>query len=488
MGTMIDNLFRYYICLALCYNSLAMISLADFFELNHEIFLFVYGLVFFVLGFAIILQVRQSSRLDLARSLRWLAAFGITHAFHEWGDLFIPLQASYLSFTSLRVLYVLHTLLLAVSFACLFEFGAAVLRPLGRAEWLRGFSVILLAAWLFIVFVILLPRMADHHLWRHTAVALARYFIGFTGGVLAAYGLRIHTLQRIKPLNAQPIVRMLQVAGTSLGIYAILSGLIPPPVDFFPGNWLNSTTFTQVVGIPPWIFRSLISLILAVTIIRALEIFNLETERRIEELEQQQIIATEQERLARELHDGALQKVYTAGLLVESACRLAESESEIKTRMQKAIVVLNDAVADFRRNLAELHVDARSPVESVPELLEQMTSDPRYDTMFNLSLKTDINGSRNLSPSRTGHLAAIINEALSNAVRHAQAQNVEINAENVGEHLEIVIKDDGIGLPEDSIAGYGLRNMRDRARLLNGSIEFNSKKGTMIKLKIPWID
>ena len=465
-----------------------MISLSEFLEMNHEIILFVYGLVFFVLGFAIILQVRQSSRLDLARSLRWLAAFGITHAFNEWGDLFIPHQADYLNIPSIRVLYTLHILLLAVSFVCLFEFGAAVLRPLGRVEWLRGFSIILLAAWLFIAFVVLLPQMIDRHLWRHTAIALARYFIGFPGGLLAAYGLRIHTLQRIKPLNVPQIVRMLQIAGSSLGIYAILSGLIPPPVHFFPGNWLNTDTFIQAVGIPPWIFRSLIGLVIAITIIRALEIFELETERRIEGLEQQRIIAAEQERLARELHDGAIQKVYTAGLLVESASRLAEPHSEMGSRLSRAVVALNDAVADLRRNLAELHAGAWSTVESIPELLEQITSDPRYNAMVNLSLKSDLEEPRNLSLRRTGHLSAIVNEALSNAIRHAQAQNVEIKAENTGENLRIVIKDDGIGLPEDAKVGYGLRNMRDRARLLNGTINISNSKGTTILIDIPWID
>ena len=70
-----------------------MITLGEFFLLNRSMIYFIYGLVFFILGFAIILQTRQSSRLDFARSLRWLAAFGITHAFHEWGDLFIPIQA-----------------------------------------------------------------------------------------------------------------------------------------------------------------------------------------------------------------------------------------------------------------------------------------------------------------------------------------------------------------------------------------------------------
>lgn len=465
-----------------------MISLADFFRINHEIILFAYGLVFFVLGFAIILQVRQTSRLDLARSLRWLAAFGITHAFNEWGDLFIPIQASYLSFFSIRMLYVFNVFLLAVSFACLFEFGAVVLRPLGRVEWLRGFSILLLGAWFFVSFIVLFPRMMDHNLWRHTVVALARYFIGFPGGILAAYGLRVHTLQRIKPMNAPQIVRMLQITGMSLGVYAILSGLIPPPVNFFPGNWLNSATFTQLVGIPPWIFRSLVGMVSAFTIIRALEIFDLETQRRIEELEQQQIIAAEQERLARELHDGALQKVYTAGLLVESACRLAESEGEVKARMQKAVLVLNDAVVDFRRNLAELHAGGQTTIEFVPELLKEITADPRYNLMMNISLNTNLPESKSLSASRSGHLSAIINEALSNVVRHAQAQNVEICVENAGENLRIVIKDDGIGLPENPKVGYGLRNMRDRARLLNGIIHFSGQKGTTVTLEMPWID
>jgi signal transduction histidine kinase len=445
-------------------------------------------LVFFVLGFAIILQVRQSSRLDLARSLRWLAAFGITHAFYEWGELFIPIQADYLSFIALRALYIFHILLLAVSFACLFEFGAAVLRPMGRAEWLRGFSIILLVGWLIVAFIVLLPRMMDHSLWRNTVVALARYFIGFPGGLLAAYGLRLHTIQRLKPLHVPQIVRMLQFAGASLGIYALLAGLVPPPVDFFPGNWLNVDTFTQAAGVPPWIFRSFISLFIAITIIRALEIFNLETQRRIEELEQQQIIALEQERLARELHDGALQKVYTAGLLVESACRLAEPESELKTRMEKSIIALNDAITDFRHNLTELHASANSGVETVTELLEQVASDPRYYSMLNLSFQTDIDNTQYLSPSRISHLAAIVNEALSNVIRHAQAQNVEIRAASSSNHLELVIKDDGTGLLENAKAGYGLRNMRDRARLLNGSIQFSSEKGTTITLKIPWID
>jgi hypothetical protein len=55
----------------------------DFFALNQTIILFIYGQVFFVLGLAITWQSRRHSRLDLARSLGWLGAFGLAHGLHE---------------------------------------------------------------------------------------------------------------------------------------------------------------------------------------------------------------------------------------------------------------------------------------------------------------------------------------------------------------------------------------------------------------------
>ena len=65
-----------------------MSELREWFTANRPIIFFVYGQVFFVMGIAIVLQSRRYSRLDLARSLPWLAAFGIMHGFNEWGDLF----------------------------------------------------------------------------------------------------------------------------------------------------------------------------------------------------------------------------------------------------------------------------------------------------------------------------------------------------------------------------------------------------------------
>jgi signal transduction histidine kinase len=271
-------------------------------------------------------------------------------------------------------------------------------------------------------------------------------------------------------------------------VYALLAGLVPPPVEFFPGNLLNRETFIAWVGIPPLVFRSLIGMVIVIPLIRALEVFDVETERRIEQLEQHQIVTAERERLARELHDGAIQKVYTAGLLVESASRLAETNSEIGSRLGKSVLVLNDAIADLRRNLAELHAGSTTQTETLPTLLQQIASDPHYASMVRVDLNVAGLQNKRLSPLRTSHVQAVVNEAMANIVRHAQAKSVTIHAEDLGTQLQIAIQDDGIGLPLEPQAGYGLRNMRDRARLLNGTLTFTGNKGTLVTLTIPWVD
>jgi len=462
-----------------------MITFTDFFVVNRDIILFIYGLVFFILGFAIILQTRQSSRLELARSLRWLAVFGITHSFYEWGDLFIPLQGDYLQENVMQALYFFHKILLALSFLCLFEFGIAVLPGNRRTHWIHWETIIVLLVWILTAFILFPGNPLDLE-WRRNANAFARYIIGFPGGVIAAYGLRAHTLQRIAPLNVPKIVRMFQVAGISLGLYAFLGGLIPPPVNFFPGNIVNTQTFTSYFGAPPMVFRSLVGTIIAFTIIRALEIFDLETERRIEHLEQQQIVNSEHERLARNLHDGAIQKVYTAGLLVESAVKIAEPESEVDRRLRRAMAALSDSIVDLRRNLSDLHAHTQVNQESIPALLQKIADDPNYNSMVHITVSSKLSVEKYISDRRTGHLIAIVNEIMANAVRHAQAHNLHIDAADLGEMLYVGIKDDGIGLPPEVQNGYGLRNIRDRTRLLNGKINFKNNKGLMITLEIPW--
>ena len=94
-------------------------------------------------------------------------------------------------------------------------------------------------------------------------------------------------------------------------------------------------------------------------------------------------------------------------------------------------------------------------------------------------------------PARSAHVLAIVNEALSNVARHAQARHAWIVAERTNGQLTLSVADDGVGFSAQTVeAGFGLRNMRDRARLLGGalSIEPRTPRGTLVTVKVPWED
>ena len=457
----------------------------NLFTVNHEIILFIYGLMFFVLGLAIALQSRHSSHLELAHSLNWLAAFGFLHGFHEWGDLFIPLQAAYMAPGVILVLQYFHLLLLAISFACLYGFGLALLEPLKHRRWLHVGYAILLVSWLAFSLFPFRARFTDFNTWYNAVNALARYFIGLPSGLLAAYALREHTFTRIIPFAVPRIVQALQLSGIAMGVYALAAGLIVPPVPFFPGNWLNTDTFTRYLIVPPQLVRALIGLVMAMTTIRFLEIFDLETSHQIEAMQQERLLADERERFARELHDGTIQKVYTAGLLVRSAENLVEQDTPLAGRLATAVGVLDDAIRDLRLNLNPMQDQAKLP-EPLKFAIKKLATDPRFNALVAVDLNLDLPDSFELAPERTVHVLAIIQEALANIVRHARARQVSITAECKQDCLRIIIKDDGIGLPKQVIEGHGLRNMRDRASLLHGQLVVEKMaKGTCVTMDIP---
>jgi signal transduction histidine kinase len=324
--------------------------------------------------------------------------------------------------------------------------------------------------------------------WHDAANALARYFLGFPGSLLSAYGLHKHINQWIAPLDVPHIVGPLRLAVGMLVLYALFAGLVPPPVSFFPGDILNAATFANVLVAPPAVFRSIIGLVLALSIIRGLEIFDVETERVIEGMEQQQIVAAERERIGRDLHDGSIQKVYTAGLIVESALKQVEPGSIAAGRLDRGLTVLNDAIADLRRNLGELRTTPSNQL--LTQGFRQMAEDPRFGSFVAISLEMDIPEAETLSAARAEHVMAIANEALSNIVRHARARKVTLRVRREGDRLALTIQDDGVGIEAGAAAGYGMRNMRDRAHLLGGNLKVDGSggKGTTVTLGIPWRD
>jgi signal transduction histidine kinase len=461
----------------------------SFFAQNQPIIQFIYGLTFFVMGLAIALQSRSSSQLEIARSLRWLAAFGITHSLFVWGEFFSPLQEGYLNGAQIDILHFVHLFLLSLSFSCLLEFGAALIRSSRRKKWLQYLTGSWLSLYLLLILFFLPRILPDPLSWHEHAEALARYMIGFPGALLAAYGLREQTYRLITPLDAPDVVDMLRTTGIALALYAVLGGLIPPPITFFPGNWLNTETFEKFIGVPILLFLSALGVALVTSVIRALEIFQVEMERRIETMEQQQVLAAERERIGRELHDGTIQTAYTAGLLIDSARKLADADSPIATRLDRAVLVLNEVIADLRRGMGELR--SQPSGETLHTALDRITSDPRFRSLVEISLEWDLAEEVALSPRDVDHILAIVYEGLSNVVRHAHARQVKIRVYAQAGWLTLVLEDDGVGMPGRHKEGFGLRNIQERARLLAGKLQIQNRsgvKGTKILLEVPLSD
>lgn len=457
-------------------------SLHAWFEANRALIYFAYGQVFFILGLAIALRSRRHSRLNLARSLPWLAAFGFTHGLNEWGDLFIPIQSQTLASPFIALLTSVQHVLLAVSFAFLFQFGIELLRPFPvRWRWLRLLPGVLLVLWMAGPFWSGLMFSEDLDKWHVLVNVLARYGLCVPGGLVSAFGLLRQVKVQIEPLGLPRIGRLLKVASGALVAYGLLGGVLVPFLPFFPANVINEQNFSAIFIAPHPVFRSLVGLVLTVSIVRALEVFDIETDRMIRRMEEGQVIAIERERIARDLHDGALQQVYAAGLLAQALERKQEGKG--KEGLRRLVMTINQSIEQLRAFLPQLQPDPQV-AELIPAL-ERVIAEARQAATIETQCEIDL--PLVLLPEQVYHLSAFTREALSNAIRHADTPRIEVRLSCAAGSLHLAISDFGKGLAPAVDSGYGLRNMRDRARLLGAEMKFNSSpgKGTTVFLNMP---
>jgi signal transduction histidine kinase len=461
-----------------------MDAIRAFFELNRTLVLAVYGQVFFVLGMAILFQTLHYSRLELARSLHWLALFGILHSFYEWGLIAIPLQSAYLARPVMDLLVALQSVILALSFTALFQFGVETL--LGRrAAWQRflplGLWSLWMGAFIFPGFAITLGATPDDG----TARAIARYGIGLPGAIVSAWALYRHSREQVAALRMPAFVRSTRVASASLLVYGLLAGLIPRPAPFWPASVLNSDLVEQFLVAPMAVWRSLAAFVFAAAIIRTLAVFEIEVDHMISRMEETQILAAERERLARELHDGAIQALYGAGMIAESVQRKLDPSSREAGQQQQVTQMVHQAIGTLRQTITDLRTPETADLGGALARLVQ-------GYMLPVSLDVDLPAGRGLAPRRASHVLSVAEEAMSNCLRHSHAREIRLGAryDASNDCVHLWIEDDGNGIKANSPRGFGLRNMHDRARLLGGTLTVSAVEphGTRVSLLAPWED
>ncbi len=184
---------------------------------------------------------------------------------------------------------------------------------------------------------------------------------------------------------------------------------------------------------------------------------------------EQLALLEDRDRIARDLHDLAIQRLFATGMTLQSAARLVQNEGAAE-RISRAVGDLDETIKIIRSTIFGLRAreeDTRPSLRAhvaraVGETATTLGFPPRL-SMEGL-LDTDV-------PAQVAeHVVAALTEMLSNAARHAHATRVEVSLQATSDEVILTVTDNGRGIPADGRRS-GLRNLEERARGLSGTLE-----------------
>lgn len=200
-------------------------------------------------------------------------------------------------------------------------------------------------------------------------------------------------------------------------------------------------------------------------------------------------VSAEREQLSRDLHDNILQSLYAIGMQLEAA-KLAKAKSPRKrnSHIAQAIDQLNHLVLNVRQFITLL-TQRNAGQSDFGETLRQLTSSMCAAEQASLELEIDGDTLSKLTPFQGQQLLNIAREALSNSMRHAQAERRWVTLSHTANAIRLIIGDDGVGFAagRPRRRGHGLANMAARAKKLRAlfSLVTAPGKGTCITVETP---
>ncbi|HEX3090414.1 MAG TPA: PAS domain-containing sensor histidine kinase [Ilumatobacteraceae bacterium] len=207
----------------------------------------------------------------------------------------------------------------------------------------------------------------------------------------------------------------------------------------------------------------------------------LETAARLVEATTRLEVLDDRDRIARELHDSVIQRLFAAGLHLQASA----NRPDIRERVSEVVDEIDEAIREIRGVIFTLHRPAQ------------------LDSGLEAALRASINeaarllGHRptlrlggilgNIPPELGSQLLAVLREALMNVAKHAEATRTEVSLDVAAESVILVVIDDGVGITETHSGGLGLRNIRERASKLGGNVEFSDVEphGTQVRWVVP---
>jgi signal transduction histidine kinase len=182
----------------------------------------------------------------------------------------------------------------------------------------------------------------------------------------------------------------------------------------------------------------------------------------------------DRDRIARDLHDLVIQRLFATGMSLQGATSLIPG-AEAAGRVQQAVDELDDTIRDIRAAIFRLQ-DRGGPeppgVQSrIAAIAEEMTRALGFAPWLRMDGRLDTR----VPVEVAEEMLAVLREALSNVARHAAARRVDVSVETAS-HLTLTVRDDGQGISEPG-ARSGLANLADRAGALGGTLRVAAAEG-----------
>lgn len=204
---------------------------------------------------------------------------------------------------------------------------------------------------------------------------------------------------------------------------------------------------------------------------------------------QEEIIEQERHRIARELHDSVSQQLFAATMMISTVNELAQ-ETDLNPGMVKQLTMIEQVIGNAQTEMRALLLHLR-PVElankSLKQGIELLLRELETKVPMDIEWKLD---KTSLESGIEDHLFRICQEAISNTLRHAQANTLEVYLSQNMDSVHLKIIDDGEGFDPDKVhqsGQYGLMNIRERVASMGGNCRIISQKnqGTIIDISIP---
>jgi signal transduction histidine kinase len=195
---------------------------------------------------------------------------------------------------------------------------------------------------------------------------------------------------------------------------------------------------------------------------------------RVHTLREQNLLFTDRERIARDLHDLVIQRLFASGLSIQSLRRYTPDPvahgriAAVTAELDDTIRILRDTIYSLRTG----DVDTEPLTGRILKVVEENSRG--YATSPKVSFAGPVDGE--VGENVAGHLLSVLSEGLSNAARHSGAKDIRVSVSVSPDAVELVITDDGCGFKEPAHVS-GLANMRHRAELLGGTCTIDSSPG-----------